>query len=43
MKKLVAQLAAENPKIPSNILRALSNVKPSQLMDRDLWDFRRLE
>ena len=39
MARLIEQLAAENPKIPSNILRSLSNVQPSQLMDRQLWDF----
>jgi tRNA 2-thiocytidine biosynthesis protein TtcA len=39
MRKLVDELAKENPKIPSNILHALGNVKPSQLMDKNLWDF----
>jgi tRNA 2-thiocytidine biosynthesis protein TtcA len=47
MRKKVAtwikELADENPKIPSNILHALQSVKPSQLMDQDLWDFRNLE
>jgi len=42
VRKLIDALAAENPKIPSNILRALSNIKPSQLMDHALWDFRNL-
>ncbi len=42
-KTLIQQLAAENPKIPSNILHALSAVKPSQLMDHSLWDFKNLE
>lgn len=41
--RLITQLAEENPKIPSNILHALQAVKPSQLMDQDLWDFRQLE
>lgn len=40
---LIDQLAAENPKIPSNILHALQSVKPSQLMDQTLWQFRTLE
>lgn len=31
--QLINELAKENPKIPSNILHALSSVKPSQLMD----------
>lgn len=43
IKKLIAELAKENPKIPSNILHAHSNVKPSQLMDDNLWNFKQLE
>lgn len=43
IKKLIAELAEQNPKIPSNMLRAISNVCPSQLMDKDLWDFYSLE
>jgi len=41
--KLIDQLAEENPKIPSNILHALQSIKPSQLMDQDLWSFKNLE
>lgn len=41
--KLIASLAEENVKIPSNILHALQSIKPSQLMDQELWDFRNLE
>jgi len=41
--RLIDQLAEENPKIPSNILHALQSIKPSQLMDQDLWNFRDLE
>lgn len=41
--KLINDLAVENPKIPSNILHALSSIKPSQLMDKDFWDFKNLE
>lgn len=41
--RLVRALAEDNPKIPSNILHAISQVKPSQLMDKKLWDFSRLE
>jgi tRNA 2-thiocytidine biosynthesis protein TtcA len=37
--ELIRQLAKENPKIPSNMLHALQRVKPSQLMDRSLWEF----
>ncbi len=43
VKKLIDQLAEENPKVPSNILHALQSVKPSQLMDQSLWAFRELE
>ena len=41
--KLIEQLAAENPKVPSNMLHALQSIKPSQLMDQSLWNFRSLE
>lgn len=43
VKGLLASLAADNPKIPSNILHAVSAIKPSQLMDHKLWDFKNLE
>ena len=43
IKRLIHELADENPKIPSNILHALSSVKPSQLMDKRHWDFMSLE
>ncbi len=43
VKQLIAQLAAENPKVPSNLLHALSNVQSSQLMDKSLWNFKALE
>lgn len=43
IKKLVQDLALENPKIPSNMLHALQAVKPSQLMDKSLWDFKGLK
>lgn len=43
VKKLIAQLTEENPKIPSNMLHALTSVKPSQLMDKALWDFNALQ
>lgn len=41
--RLIDQLAEENPKVPSNLLHALQSIKPSQLMDQDLWNFRSLE
>ncbi len=43
IKKLIAELARENPKVPANLLHAIGNVQPSQLMDRKLWDFKGLE
>lgn len=43
VKRLIEQLASENPKIPSNMLSALQQIRPSQLMDRDLWNFHLLE
>lgn len=42
-KKLIMELAKDNQNIPSNILRALSNIQPSQMMDKTLWDFKNLE
>ena len=42
IRKLIDALSEENPKIPSNILSAMSHVRKSQLMDRDLWDFKGL-
>ena len=42
VKQLIRDLARDNPKVPSNMLHALSNVSPSQLMDHSLWNFRAL-
>lgn len=41
--QLVQELAKINPKIPANILSSLKHVRPSQLMDHQLWDFKHLE
>lgn len=41
--KLIKSLADDNPKVPSNILHAIQCIKPSQMMDQDLWDFKNLE
>ena len=41
--RLIDQLGAENPKVPSNILHALQSLKPSQLMDQSMWNFKNLE
>ena len=43
VRKLIEDLASENPKVPSNILNALQTIKPSQLMDKNFWDFKNLE
>jgi tRNA 2-thiocytidine biosynthesis protein TtcA len=43
MKKWIAELSLQNPKIPSNMLNALQNINPSQLMDKDMWDFNTFE
>lgn len=42
VKQLIHDLALDNPKVPSNMLHALSAVRPSQLMDHSLWNFRGL-
>ncbi len=42
VKRLIDELAADNPKVPSNILHALQSVNPSQLMDQSLWNFKEL-
>lgn len=43
VKKMIQQLAMDNPKVPSNMLHALTSIKPSQLMDKHFWDFKNLE
>lgn len=43
VKVLIDELASHNPKIPSNMLHALTSVKVSQLMDKKLWNFKNLE
>lgn len=43
IKALIAQLAENNSKVPANILNAMGNLQPSQLMDHNHWDFRGLE
>jgi tRNA 2-thiocytidine biosynthesis protein TtcA len=43
VKMLIQQLAKENPKIPSNMLHALTSVILSQLMDKKHWDFQALD
>jgi len=43
VKALIADLAKTHPKVPSNLLHAIGNIQPSQLLDHDLWDFKNLE
>lgn len=43
VKVLIDGLSQENEKVPSNILHALSAIKPSQLMDHNFWNFKNLE
>ena len=43
MRKLLAELTLQNPKIPSNMLNALQNINPSQMMDKKMWDFNTFE
>ena len=43
VKRLIEDLATDNPKIPSSMLHALQSIHPSQLMDKRLWDFGHLE
>lgn len=39
IKKLMRDLETEIPHINSSVMTALGNVKPSQLLDRELWNF----
>jgi len=43
VKQLISDLAADNPKVPSNLLNALGNIQLSQLMDSRHQDFVNLE
>jgi tRNA 2-thiocytidine biosynthesis protein TtcA len=43
VQKLIDDLAKDNAKVPSNILHALQSLRPSQLMDHKLWNFKDLE
>lgn len=43
VKGLIRDLATANPKVPSNMLHALSSIRVSQLMDKRHWNFDNLE
>jgi tRNA 2-thiocytidine biosynthesis protein TtcA len=43
IKALIKEMAGEHPNIPANMLHALKAVRPSQLMDKELWDFSKLD
>ena len=43
VKEMIQGLADQNSKVPANMLHAISNVRKSQLMDSELWDFNNLE
>lgn len=43
MKKLISDLEKEIPNIQASVLTGLSNVKPSQLLDQKLWNFKDLK
>jgi tRNA 2-thiocytidine biosynthesis protein TtcA len=42
IQSLIAELEKEIPNVRASMLTALGNVKPSQLLDRHLFDFRKL-
>jgi tRNA 2-thiocytidine biosynthesis protein TtcA len=43
VKQLLQQLAHENPKVPSNLLHALSAVRVTHLMDHNLYNFKDID
>lgn len=42
MKKLIADLERDIPNLGSSMMNALGNIKPSQMLDHDLFDFKSL-
>ena len=42
VKNLIHELTKDNPKVPSNMLHAMQSLQPSQLMDKNHWDFKGL-
>ena len=43
IKRLITELEKEIPHIRSSMLTALGNVKPSHLLDHELFDFKKLQ
>lgn len=43
MKRLISELEKDIPHLQASVLTGLSNVKPSQLMDQNLWSFKDLK
>ena len=43
MKRLISDLEKDIPHLQASVLTGLSNVKPSQLMDQNLWSFKDLK
>jgi tRNA 2-thiocytidine biosynthesis protein TtcA len=43
INRLIMELEQEIPHVRSSMLTALGNVKPSQLLDRELFDFKKLQ
>lgn len=43
IKKLVRDLEKEIPNIYASIQTSMTNIKPSQMMDQNLWDFKNLK
>ena len=42
VKRWVDMLALDNPKIRSNILHACAHIRPSHLLDKNLWNFKEI-
>ncbi len=43
IKKLISDLETEIPYLGNSMLKAMSNVRESQLLDQELWDFTQLK
>lgn len=43
IKKLLRELEKDIPQLGSSMLKAMSNVRSSQLLDQELWDFQSLK